>query len=53
MTAIVLGGAAIDAYPVPAPRPYRPSLASEAEMERYQLRPGFDVPVPASRPESG
>ncbi|MBO6638416.1 MAG: D-alanyl-D-alanine carboxypeptidase [Roseitalea sp.] len=53
MTAIVLGGAAIDAYPVPTPRPYRPSLASEAEMERYQLRPGFDVPVPASRPESG
>lgn len=53
MTAIVLGGAAIDAYPVPTPRPYRPSLASEAEMERYQLRPGFDVPVPMDRPESG
>jgi D-alanyl-D-alanine carboxypeptidase len=53
MTAIVLGGTAIDAYPVPAPRPYRPSLASESEMERYRLRPGFDVPVPASRPESG
>lgn len=53
MTAIVLGGEAIDAYPVPAPRPYRPSLASEAEMERYQLRPGFEVPVPMERPESG
>lgn len=52
-TAIVLGGTAIDAYPVPASRPFRPSLASDAEMLRYGLRPGFDVPIPGQRPESG
>jgi D-alanyl-D-alanine carboxypeptidase len=52
-TAIVVGDEVFEPFPVPLPRPERPSLASDAEMDEYRLRPGFEAPVPEPRPESG
>lgn len=52
-TAIVVGEEVFEPFPVPLPRPERPSVASDADMERYRLRPGLEVPVPEPRPESG
>lgn len=48
--ATVLNGVVIGAYPVPQPKPVRPTLLDEGDATRFGLRPGFDVPVPATRP---
>lgn len=50
-SAVVLNGVVIGSYPVPAPKPDRPSLVDENDLERFGLRPGFDVPVPGVRPQ--
>ena len=51
--AVVFNGTPIKALPVPLPKPVRPSIPDEADLEAYGLRPGFDVPVPGTRPGNG
>lgn len=49
-TATVLNGVVIGAYPVPQPKPVRPTLLDQDDTTKFGLRPGFDVPVPTIRP---
>ena len=49
--AVVLNGTIIGEYPIPAPKPERPTLLEPGDSERFGLRPGFDVPVPTRRPD--
>lgn len=48
--AVVLNGQIIGAYPVPRSKPSRPTLLEQDDIGKFGLRPGFDVPVPATRP---
>lgn len=48
--ATVLNGVVIGAYPIPQPKPSRPTLLEQGDTTRFGLRPGFDVPVPVPRP---
>lgn len=50
--ATVLNGVVIGAYPVPQPKPVRPTLLDSDDASKFGLRPGFDVPVPVGRPEA-
>jgi len=50
-SAVQLGDVWVRALPVPAPKPKRPTLLENGDMEKYGLRPGFDVPIPSGRPE--
>ncbi len=52
-TAVMLNGRFVKAYPVPGEKPYRPTLLEAGDRENYGLRPGFDVPIPNFRPQSG
>ena len=52
-SAVVFNGTPIKAWPVPLPKPVRPSIPDETDLEAYGLRPGFDVPVPGARPGNG
>lgn len=52
-TAVMLNGRFVKAYPVPGKKPYRPTLLESGDAKRYGLRPGFDVPIPNIRPQSG
>lgn len=49
-TAIVINGEAIAGFPLPKERPM---VATEQVLQQYGLQPGFAVPVPPLRPESG
>ncbi len=52
-SAVMLNGKFVKAYPVPGIKPYRPTLLEAGDAKRYGLRPGFDVPIPNMRPQSG
>ncbi|MEM8540976.1 MAG: D-alanyl-D-alanine carboxypeptidase family protein [Pseudomonadota bacterium] len=52
-SAVMLNGKFVKAYPIPTAKPYRPTLLEAGDAKRYGLRPGFDVPIPNLRPQSG
>ena len=52
-SAAMLNGKFVKAYPVPGTKPYRPTLLEAGDAKRYGLRPGFEVPIPNLRPQSG
>ncbi len=52
-SAVMLNGRFVKAYPVPSEKPYRPTLLEAGDAKRYGLRPGVDVPIPNTRPQSG
>jgi len=49
----VLAGTVVTELPLPKLRPDREAVADQVDLDRYRLRPGFEVPVPRPRPESG
>lgn len=49
-SAVIMNGTVISGYPIPERKPFRPTLLEEGDSERFGLRPGFNAPVPTTRP---